>query len=43
MENFNKNNPTLGWTEDEQYDFCKNENKWLKELTRTKTGTRKGT
>ena len=33
MENFNKNNPTLGWTEDEQYDFAKMENKWLKELT----------
>ena len=30
MENFNKNNPTLGWTEDEQYDFGKMENKWLK-------------
>jgi len=27
MENFNKNNPTLGWSEDEQYDFCKMENK----------------
>jgi len=34
MENFNKNNPTLGWTEDEQYDFGKMENKWLKELKR---------
>jgi len=34
MDNFNKNNPTLGWTEDEQYDFCKMENKWLKELPR---------
>ena len=32
MENFNKNNPTLGWTEDEKYDFCKMENKWIKEL-----------
>jgi len=34
MENFNKNNPTFGWTEDEQYDFSKIENKWLKELPR---------
>ena len=41
MKNFNKNDPTLGWTEDEQYDFCKMENKWLKELTRTKSGSRK--
>ena len=40
MENFNKNNPTLGWTEDEQYDFCKMENKWLKELKRAKAGSR---
>ena len=32
MENFNKNNPTQGWTEDEKYDFCKMENKWIKEL-----------
>ena len=31
MENFNKNNPTQGQTEDEKYDFCKMENKWLKE------------
>ena len=38
--NFNKNNPTLGWTEDQQYDFCKMENKWLKELTRSKFGKR---
>ena len=35
MKTFNKNNPTLGWTEDEQYDFCKMENKWMKELKRT--------
>ena len=34
MENFNKNNPTQGWTEDEKYDFCKMENKWLKELSK---------
>ena len=41
MENFNKNNPTLGWTEDEQYDFCKMENKWIKELPRANGGNRK--
>ena len=41
MENFNKNNPTRGWTEDEQYDFCKIENKWLKELPRANGGSRK--
>jgi len=40
MENFNKNNPTLGWTEDEQYDFCKTENKWIKELKRANGGRR---
>jgi len=40
MENFNKNNPTLGWTENEQYDFCKMENKWLKELISTNGGKR---
>ena len=34
METFNINNPTLGWSEDEQYDFCKMENKWVKELPR---------
>ena len=38
MENFNKNNPTCVWTEDEQYDFCKMENKWLKELPRGGNG-----
>ena len=32
MNNFKKNNPTEGWTEDEKYDFCKIENKWLKSL-----------
>ena len=32
MESFNKNNPTHGWTEDEKYDFCKIENKWIKEI-----------
>ena len=41
MENFNENNPTRGWTEEEQYDFGKMENKWLKELKRVKTGKRK--
>jgi len=41
MEIFNNNNPTRGWTEEEQYDFCKVENKWLKELKRTKIGKRK--
>ena len=40
MENFNKNNPTFGWTEDEQYDYCKMENKWLKELKRDTSGNR---
>ena len=35
MEHFNTNNPT-GWTEDEKYDFCKMENKWLKELPTAK-------
>ena len=34
MENFNKNNPTRGWNDDEQYDFSKMENMWLKELPR---------
>ena len=41
MENFNRNNPTLGWTEDEQYVFCKTENKWIKYLKRTNGGKRK--
>jgi len=41
MENFNKNNPTVGWTEDEQYDFCKMENKWIKELTSTNSAKRR--
>ena len=36
MENLNKNNPTIldNWSEDEKYDFAKDENKWLKELKR---------
>jgi len=41
MEKFNKNNPTHGWTEDEKYDFCKMENKWLKELPKDTSGNRK--
>ena len=36
MSNFNENNPTVNWTEDEKYEVCKWENKWLKELTRVK-------
>ena len=42
MENFNKNNPTQGWTEDEKYDFCKMENKWVKELPKKKTNRKAG-
>ena len=34
---FNENNPTVNWTEDEKYEVCKWENKWLKELTKTRT------
>ena len=41
MEIFNENNPTFGWTEDEQYKFCKMENKWLKEVKRTNSGKRR--
>ena len=41
MENFNKNNPTHGWTEDEKYDFGKMENKWIKELPKNTSGKRK--
>ena len=41
MENLNKNNPTLGWTEDEQYDFGKMENKWIKELKSNNGANRK--
>ena len=40
MKNFNKLNPSREWTEDEQYDFCKMENKWLKELPTTNGGKR---
>ena len=41
MENFNKNNPTQGWTDDEKYGFCKMENKWIKELTKNTYANRK--
>ena len=41
MENSNKNNPTQRWTEDEKYYFCKMENKWLKELPKNTSGSRK--
>ena len=26
---FNENNPTVNWTEDEKYEVCKWDNKWL--------------
>ena len=42
MTNFNENNPTLNWSEDEKYEVCKWENKWLKELTRVKTNRTNG-
>ena len=42
MENFNKNNPTQGWTEYERYDFSKMENKWVKELNKNTPGKRAG-
>ena len=32
MEEFNQNNPTINWSEEEKYDFCKTENKWTKDL-----------
>ena len=32
MANFNQNNPTVNWTDEEKYELCKLENKWLKEL-----------
>ena len=31
---FNTNNPTVNWTEDEKYELCEWEDKWLQELTR---------
>ena len=37
MTEFNENNPTVNWTEDEKYEVCKWENKWLKELTNNRT------
>ena len=43
MENL-KNNPIKSWTDDEKYEFCKMENKWLKELVpqrKTTAGNRK--
>jgi len=41
MESFNKNNPTQGWTDDEKYDFCKMENKWVKELPKIRSVNKK--
>jgi len=41
MNNFNKNNPTQGWTEDEKYYFGKVENQWLKDISKKRTGKRK--
>ena len=41
MEYCNKNNPTQGWTDDEKYDFCKMENKWIKELSKNSSSHRK--
>jgi hypothetical protein len=35
MSESNKNNPADLWDEDEQYDFAKVENKWVKELNIT--------
>ena len=43
MTKFNEYNPTVNWTENEKYEFCKWENKWLKELTKKRTsGARVG-
>ena len=42
MNNLNENNPTEVWTEDEKYDFCKMENKWIKELPTGKGGRKIG-
>ena len=36
MSEYNKNNLADLWSEDEQYDFAKVENKWVKELNITK-------
>ena len=43
MSNFNENNPTVNWTEDEKYEVCKWENKWLKELTKNRAGAKRKT
>ena len=32
MSQFNKKNPTINWSEEEKYDFCKYENKWIKDI-----------
>lgn len=32
MAKYNENNPTINWSEEEKYDFCKTENKWTKDL-----------
>ena len=37
MSKFNENNPTVKWTEEERYEVCKWENKWIKELTTNRT------
>ena len=42
MANYNENNPTVNWTEDEKYEVCKWENKWLKDLTRGDGRSRSG-
>lgn len=34
---FNINNPTVKWSEDENYEFAKWENQWLKKLTKHRT------
>ena len=39
MSEFNQNNPTVNWTDEEKYEVCKWENKWLKEL-QAKSGKR---
>ena len=40
MSEFNKNNPAELWSEEEQYNFSKIENKWVKELVRFSKGRR---
>jgi len=34
MSELNKNNPALNWDDDEQYEFAKWENNWVKEMPR---------